>query len=120
MSNIGDIERLTQNRIVKLFKQLGYSYLGDWEEREGNSNLEEALLTSYLTKKGYSSVLISKAIFDLKNTANNYTDDLYEVNKKVYKQLRFGVKIKEYAGKNNETVQLIDWKDWASNDFAIA
>ena len=34
MNEVGQIERLTQNRIVQLFqKQLGYSYLGNWEER---------------------------------------------------------------------------------------
>lgn len=121
MSNIGDIERKSQSRIVKLFKErLGYCYLGDWEEREGNSNIEEAQLTKYLTKKGYSNVLINKAIFELKNTANNYADDLYTLNKKVYKLLRFGIPIKEDVGKNNETVHLINWKDWSSNDFAIA
>lgn len=35
MNNIGQIERLSQNRIVKLFKeQLGYKYYGNWEEPE--------------------------------------------------------------------------------------
>lgn len=35
MSKVGAIERVTQNRIVKLFKdQLGYDYLGDWKDRE--------------------------------------------------------------------------------------
>ena len=121
MSQIGDIERKSQRRIVKLFsEQLGYTYLGDWEERTGNSNIEETLLTNYLTKKGYSNVLINRAITELKNTSTNYTDDLYTKNKKVYKLLRFGIPVKEDVGKNNETVQLIDWKNWASNDFAIA
>lgn len=33
MGNVGDIERITQNRVVKLFKEkLGYTYLGNWEE----------------------------------------------------------------------------------------
>jgi type I restriction enzyme R subunit len=32
MSNIGKIERITQNRIIDLFqKELGYRYLGNWE-----------------------------------------------------------------------------------------
>ncbi len=34
MTTIGQIERATQSRIVKLFReQLGFDYLGDWEER---------------------------------------------------------------------------------------
>jgi type I restriction enzyme R subunit len=35
MSNIAQIERHTQTSIVKLFQEkMGYSYLGNWEERE--------------------------------------------------------------------------------------
>ena len=45
MGKIGDIERITQNRIVELFKnQLEYDYLGDWQDREDNSNIEEKYL----------------------------------------------------------------------------
>jgi len=42
MSKVGQIERLTQNRIVKLLTQeLDYTYLGNWEDCPGNSNIEE-------------------------------------------------------------------------------
>ena len=45
MSNVGQIERKAQDRVVKLFRdQLGYEYLGNWEYREGNSNVEVELL----------------------------------------------------------------------------
>jgi len=45
MTKVGSIERITQNRVVQLFQQeLGYTYLSDWQERENNSNIEEALL----------------------------------------------------------------------------
>ncbi|MBW2739775.1 MAG: hypothetical protein JRE64_13215 [Deltaproteobacteria bacterium] len=45
--------------VVKLFKEkLGYTYLGNWKDRPNNSNIEEALLTSYLSKKGYNPTLI--------------------------------------------------------------
>ena len=38
--DIGEIEHLTQNRIVKLFQdRLGYQYLGNWEDRLNNSNI---------------------------------------------------------------------------------
>ena len=41
MSTVGQIERMTQARVVKLFRDtLGYDYLGDWEEREGNACIE--------------------------------------------------------------------------------
>jgi type I restriction enzyme R subunit len=46
MNKIGKPERETQNRVVALFqKELGYRYLGNWEEREINSNEEEILDT---------------------------------------------------------------------------
>ena len=41
MSNVSDVERVTQNRVVKLPQtQLGYEYLGNWEDRANNRNIE--------------------------------------------------------------------------------
>ena len=43
MEAITKPERATQRRVVRLFeKELNYTYLGDWEERLNNSNIEEA------------------------------------------------------------------------------
>ena len=121
MTKVGSIERVTQNRVVKLFQEeLGYTYLGDWQERENNSNIEEELLTKYLVRKGYSTVQINRAIFELKNTANNFNDSLYTTNKNVYQQLRYGIKVKSDASSHFETVHLINWDNFADNDFAIA
>ncbi|HIP35988.1 MAG TPA: restriction endonuclease subunit R, partial [Crocinitomix sp.] len=121
MTKVGSIERVTQNRVVNLFQdELGYTYLGDWQERENNSNIEEELLTNYLTRKGYTTVQISRAIFELKNTANNFSDSLYTTNKNVYQQLRYGIEVKADASSNYETVHLINWKNFKDNDFAIA
>jgi len=40
MGNVGDIERITQNRVVKLFKEkLGYTCLGNWGESWGRIKL---------------------------------------------------------------------------------
>ena len=45
MSGVGQPERVTRNRVIALFHdELGYRYLGDWTDREGNSNIEEGLL----------------------------------------------------------------------------
>ena len=58
MSKVGQLERVTQNRVVKLFQEkLDYRYLGNWEYRENNYNIEEEILTDYLKKK-YSNNLI--------------------------------------------------------------
>jgi type I restriction enzyme R subunit len=121
MSNIGQIERLSQNRIVKLFKeQLGYTYYGYWEEREKNSNIEESYLGNYLLKQGYSLAVFSKAIYEFKQVADSFSDDLYLKNKKIYAMLRYGIPVKEDVETNYTTVHLIDWKNWVNNDFAIA
>jgi len=121
MGNVGDIERITQNRVVKLFKdKLGYTYLGNWEDRPNNRNIEEALVTNYLTRKGYNTTLISKALYELGVAANNYNESLYTNNKNVYKLLRYGVQIKAEAGENFVPVKLIDWQNPEKNDFAIA
>ena len=51
---IGQPERATQNRVITLFRdELGYRYLGEWSDREGNSNVEEGLLSAWLLKCGY-------------------------------------------------------------------
>ena len=121
MNKIGQIEIITQNRVVKLFQdKLGYKYLGNWKTRQNNSNIEEKLLYAYLSKKGYKSILITKAIDELKAIANNFNDNLYVTNKKVYQLLRYGADIKAEAGKNTEKIHFIDWKNFKNNDFAIA
>ena len=121
MNNIGQIERLSQNRIIKLFReQLGYTYYGYWEEREKNSNIEESYLGNYLLKQGYSLTVFSKAIYEFKQVADSFSDDLYLKNKKIYAMLRYGIPVKEDVGTNYTTVHLIDWKNWENNDFAIA
>ena len=122
MSKVGQIERATQNRIIKLFQEvLNYRYLGNWEKEEENSNVDEVLLSAHLTKQGYSLSLINKALFEFKKLVTiNTSDDLYQANKNVYAALRYGINVKEEAGQNKETVYLIDWKNADENDFAIA
>lgn len=123
MNKVGQIERATQNRIVQLFQeQLQYEYLGNWEEREGNSNIEETELSKYLKGTGkYSDELIGKAIFALKKEANiNTNDDLYTANKEVYSMLRYGTSKKVDAIKRPEHVDFIDWENPHNNHFAIA
>jgi hypothetical protein len=59
MSIIGQKERKTQQRVVKLFREtLGYAYLGSWEEREGNRNIEPEFLRAWLKTQGHPDALI--------------------------------------------------------------
>lgn len=122
MNKIGQRERATQNRVVKLFqKQLGYTYLGDWQTRENNSNIEVALLTSWLKKRDISDTLITRTLRQLDQAAAlGEGKTLYDVNKAVYRLFRYGVKVKEGAGEQTQTVWLIDWGEAKNNDFAIA
>ncbi len=54
-TNIGAKERVTQERLIGLFQNvLKYDYLGNWEYREDNANVEEALLRRYLKRRSYA------------------------------------------------------------------
>ena len=122
MSKVGVKERVTQNRIIDLFKdQLGYEYLGDWQERDNNQNIESILLKPFLKEQGYSDKLIERAWEKLKRAVTLGDErNLYKANKDVYSLLRYGVQVKENVGEQNKTVWLIDWKNPDKNHFAIA
>jgi type I restriction enzyme R subunit len=121
MSNVGEIERITQNRIVELLvDRLGYKYLGDWQDRTGNSQIEEKYLRGFLIEQGVSENLITRAIRALTNTAGDQSKSLYDINKEVYSLLRYGAKVSESIGFNNQTIDFINWKEPLKNHFAIA
>jgi type I restriction enzyme R subunit len=121
MTPIGQPERATQNRVLALFHdELRYRYLGDWTDRDGNSNIEEDLLSAWLTRSGYTAAQISAALYRLRSEAYNYSRTLCGNNEAVYKLLRYGVPVKLEAGKVTETVHLINWREPERNDFAVA
>ena len=121
MSTVGQPERATQNRVVALFRdELGYRYLGDWTDRDGNSNIEEGLVSAWLTRGGYTPAQISVALHKLRTEAGDHSRTLYGNNEAVYSLLRYGVPVKLEAGKVTETVHLINWQEPEQNDFAIA
>ena len=121
MSTVGQPERATQDRVIALFRdELGYRYLGDWTDRDANSNIEESLLSAWLTKSGYTAPQISAVLQRLRTEADSHSRTLYGNNQAVYNLLRYGVPVKTEAGKATETVHLIDWHEPEKNDFAIA
>ena len=121
MTSLGQPERATQNRVIALFRdELGYRYLGDWADRDGNSNIEESLLSAWLTKCGYTAAQISAALHKLRTEADNHSRALYGNNQAVYNLLRYGVPVRTEAGKVTETIHLINWREPEQNDFAIA
>jgi type I restriction enzyme, R subunit len=77
MSDVGQPERVTQNRVIALFRdELGYRYIGDWTDRDDNSNIEESLLSAWLSKRGYMPEQISRAIYLLKTEADHHSRTL--------------------------------------------
>lgn len=127
-TNIGAIERVTQNRLIGLFENvLKYTYLGNWEKRENNSNVEEELLRGYLTGRKdpdggrrYTDKEIGSVVTKFKQAAGNIGIGLYNANKEVYRLLRYGVNVNAECSDNKRYVQLIDWNNPAQNDFQIA
>ncbi|CAD5984709.1 type I restriction endonuclease subunit R [Planktothrix agardhii] len=122
MSNVGQRETITQKRVIKLFQtQLGYTYLGNWEYRKNNRNIETEILSQWLSNQGINNTLINKALRELDKAATlGEIQNLYDANKAVYSLLRYGVKVKEGAGEQTQTIWLIDWENPENNDFAIA
>lgn len=121
MSDVGQPERKSQNRVVALFRdQLGYEHLGNWEGREHNSNVEPELLVQNLRARGYDDNLINRALDQLGKAASvGAGHDLYEANRDVYGLLRYGVKVKPGVGVQSETIWLIDWKNPEANHFVV-
>ena len=72
MEDIGQAEKDTQDRLIALFRdELKYRFLGNWTDREGNSNIEESILTDWLSKSGYSSEQVNRALYKLRTEADN-------------------------------------------------
>ena len=119
---VGQRERTTQKRVIRFFvEELGYQYLGDWHTRANNRNIEPALLTAWLEKRGVAVALIPRVLRQLEQAASlGGGRHLYDANKEIYGLLRYGVKDKEGAGEQNQTVWLVDWQKPEANDFAIA
>jgi len=121
MSNVGQREKLTQKRVVTLFRDtLDYDYLGDWTDRVNNRNIEPELLQAFLTDQGHDDGLITRAIHLVEKVAGDTSKNLYDRNRGVYEILRYGAKVRPDIGENTVDVWLIDWKHPENNHFAIA
>jgi len=128
MSKIGEAERKAQNRVIELLSAhqtdtpggLGWRYLGDWQKREGNANIEEDLLRPWLLSRGYAPEIVTQAITLLKREARMEGTKLYEANQSFYEMLRYGVAVAPGPGEAPVTVRFIDWSDPAANDMGVA
>ena len=122
MSSIGDNERQTQNRLIKMFEnELKYLYLGNFEDIKDNSNVLESHMLMYLIEAGYSDFVAKKAIFEFVNVSRNDNNGLYYVNKVIYTLLKYGVKVND-ENDNIRNVYFINWnqEEINKNHFYIA
>jgi type I restriction enzyme R subunit len=120
MSQIGEPERVTQDRVVALLEdRLGWRRLGDWSTR-ANANIEEALFLANLAQRGYAPQQAAAALERLRREAGDHGRSLYQNNQAVHELLRYGVSVKTDPGKPFETIRLIDWDTPERNDFAVA
>ncbi len=121
-SHIGEPERPVQNRLLALFKEkLKYEYLGNYEYRTCNRNIERKLLFDYLmSTKKWSGDEAKRAIAILEKEAYCTPQNMQEKNEKVYSLLRYGVSVSPDVGTKKITVNLIDWEHPDKNQFYIA
>ncbi|CAN0158401.1 unnamed protein product, partial [Chrysoparadoxa australica] len=98
----------------------GWRYLGDWQKRAGNSNIEEDLLRHWLLSRGHEAQIVSRAITLLKREARMEGIKLFEANKAFYDMLRYGVPVAPGPGEPPVTVRFVDWADPAANDLGVA
>ena len=97
-----------------------YSYLDNWDNRAGNANIEPERPDPWLAAQGVAPALARRAIFELQNVSSDTSQSLHDRNRKVYRLLRYDVKLKPEAGENTVTVWLIDRQRPQANDFAFA
>ena len=119
-------ERRTQNRVIQRLTApvaqggSGYSYLGDWSQREGNRCVEPGLLRANLAQRGYGELHITQVLNRLFIATEVTGRTLYQSNMDTYRLLRYGVPVQVTVGAPHETVHLIDWVEPGRNHFALA
>ncbi len=122
MDVVGQRETRTQQQVIAFFKSaLDYEYLGDWQDRLNNCNIEKTGLKDWLSNQDHNEKTINKVLFELDKIASlSGSKTLYDSNREVYEHLRYGVKVKPDFSESTKTVWLIDWENPANNHFDIA
>ncbi|MDU3821999.1 MAG: HsdR family type I site-specific deoxyribonuclease [Cutibacterium granulosum] len=120
MSVVVSSEFHAQKRLIKdcLIHDLGYEYIGNLHDLY-NKPVDEARLTVYLYNRGYPKVGVVKAVKELKDLSEDRVSSLYDLNKRIYSLLRYGITYRE-PGQKDKRLHYIDWEHPDLNDFAVA
>lgn len=120
MSVVVSSEFHAQKRLIKdcLIHSLGYKYLGNLCD-QFNKPVNCEQLEQYLDNRGYPRLAVVKAIDKLKDLTEDRVSSLYELNKKIYSLLRYGITYRE-AGQKDKRLHYIDWEHPELNNFAVA
>ena len=101
MLAVGQRERLTQAQVLKFFDEhLDYRYLGDWNDRNGNRNIEKDLLRDWLGRQGHEEHVINRALRDLDQAAA-----ISGIKKTCRHNQFFGVRVSSSAGYGGSCVE---------------
>jgi len=119
MSQVSELERITQNRIIDLLKSIGYSYLGDLS-KHSNQNMREEEFIKYQVSRAIDKELASRAYEHLESVSSQMAKSLYERNLDTYNLLRYGIDIAPEVGAKKVTIRPIDFKDASKNHFYVA
>jgi type I restriction enzyme R subunit len=90
MSVIGESERQTQRRVVRLLvDELGYDYLGDFTEGDHQNIIQGELEQFLFAYQGHGEreggdELLRRAVAELVKVAGNTSRSLYDRNEDVY------------------------------------
>lgn len=120
MSVVVSSEFEAQKRLIKdcLIHDLGYEYIGNLHDLY-NKPVDEARLTAYLYSRGYPKVGVVKAVKELKALSEDRVSSLYDLNKRIYSLLRYGITYRE-PGQKDKRLHYIDWEHPELNHFAVA
>lgn len=120
MSVVVSSESHAQKRLIRecLINDLGYKYLGNLHD-QSNKPVDEERLEHYLYGCGYPRLAVVKAVKELKDLTEDRVSSLYELNKKIYSLLRYGITYRE-LGQKDKRLHYIDWEHPELNHFGVA
>lgn len=120
MSVVVSSEFHAQKRLIKdcLINDLGYQYLGNLHD-QSNRPVNDDHLEQYLYSRGYPRIAVVKAVKELKDLTEDRVSSLYELNKKIYSLLRYGITYRE-PGQKDKRLHYIDWEHPELNHFGVA